>query len=245
MAITGGRILSCPHQGRYIQAYLKYWHSFSSSFGMVGFGSPLDDLTVLKEMTNKLKATWELGEFNRSDLKKIGSLSTSLANMSSTLTKTQTLLTMVRGEKRTERSFTISKFKKDIRIPEKTWDIKTVRNDFLESYELIRCGKGFRWQKCPALLNPRAAGISFSNDPFDQGAERIVYQLHEIDDNGKFVGIPLVGKDSRYVNGDNLNQTRDFHFIFCKTKKIANNFAEKFNQWLDKSPKVMFHGSNF
>ena len=111
---------------------------------MVGFGSPLDDLTVLKEMTNKLKATWELGEFNRSDLKKIGSLSTSLAKMSSTLTKTQTLLTMVRGEKRTERSFTISKFKKDIRIPEKTWDIKTVCNGFLRSDELIRCGKGFR-----------------------------------------------------------------------------------------------------
>ena len=129
--------------------------------------------------------------------------------------------------------------------------IKTVRNDFLESYELIRCGKGFRWKK-RALLNPRAAGISFTNDPFDQGAEFIVYQLHKIDSNGKFVGIPLVGKDSKYVNGDNLNQTRDFHFIFCKTKKIANNFAEKFNQWLDKSPKgldkspkVMFHGSNF
>ena len=87
-----------------------------------------------------------------------------------------------------------------------------------------------------ALLNPRAAGISFSNDPFDQGAERIVYQLHEIDANGKFVGLPLVGKDSKYV-GD-FDQTRNFHFNFCKTQKIANNFAERFNQWLDKSPKV-------
>ena len=105
------------------------------TFDMVGFGSPLNDLTVLKEMTNKLKIGGAIGEFHRSDLKKIGSLSTSLANMSSTLTKTQTLLTMIRGDnKRTERSFTLSAFKKDIKTPEKILGIKTVRNDYLESY---------------------------------------------------------------------------------------------------------------
>ena len=205
------------------------------TFGMVGFGNPSDDLTVLKGMASNLKVCGAVGDFYRSDLKKLNSLSTSLANMSSTLTNTSTILTMVRGEKRKERSFTLSKFQKNIITPQSTWESKTVRKNFLECRELVRSGKIFVWKR-RALLHPKAAGITFSNDPFGEGAERLVYQLREMDTNGKFVGSPLVGKDSKYV--EDLDQTRNFHFSFCKTQKIAANLAKRFNQWLDKAPQV-------
>lgn len=206
------------------------------NFGMVGFGRPFDDLSVLNEMANQLTIQGSIGSFHRSDLKKINSLSTSLANMSSTLTKTCTLLTKARvGDSRKERSVTISDFQKHIITPPNNWDTKTVRQNLLMCSELTRYEKGFVWEKRP-LLDPKAAGISFSNDPFGRGAERLVYQLREIDANGKIIGTPLVAKDGRFV--EDYNQLKDFHFSFCKTQKIAANLAEKFNQQLDKSPQV-------
>ena len=205
------------------------------TFGMVGFGNPSDDLTVLKEMASHLTMERAVGGFYRSDLKKVGSLSTSIANMSCTLTKTRALLTMARVDKRKERSFKLSKFQKDISAPFKDWESKTVRENHLECYELIRFGKGFTWKRRALLSDPKAAGITFSNDPFGQGAERLVYQLREMDVNGKIVGSPLVGKDGRYVED---SQVRNFHFSFCKTQKIAANMAEKFNQRLDRCLQV-------
>ena len=208
------------------------------TFSMEGFGSPDDDLTVLKGMAITLKLLRAVGDFHRSNLKKIGSLSTSLANISSTLTKTCTLLTNMRRDARKERSFTISKFQKEIfTTPPITWERKTVRQNYLECIELVRLEErfGFLWKR-RALLHPKAVGISFSNDPFGQGAERLVYQLREIDANGKIVGSPLVAKDGRFV-GD-FYQLRNFHRSFCKTQNIAASLAKKFNQMLDRSLQV-------
>ncbi|XP_066936684.1 uncharacterized protein [Clytia hemisphaerica] len=206
------------------------------NFGMVGFGRPFDDLSVLNEMANQMTIQGAVGSFHRSDLKKINSLSTSLANMSSTLTKTCTLLTNARvGDSRKERSVTISQFQKHIIIPPNDWDSKTVRQNRLVCSELTRHETGFVWTQ-RHLLEPKAAGISFSNDPFGKGAERLVYQLREIDANGKIIGTPLVAKDGKYV--EDYNQLKDFHYSFCKTQKIAANLAVKFNDRLDQSPQV-------
>ena len=202
------------------------------NFGMVGFGRPSDDLTVLEVMASLLTLQGAVGGFHRSDLKKINSLSTSIANMSSTLTKTSTLLTKLRRDSRKEKLFTLSNFQKNIVTPPKEWESKTVRANLLECQELVRFEKGFVWEE-RTLLDPRATGIAFSNDPFGQGAERLVYQLREIEVGGKIVGSPLVGKDGRYV--EDYYQLRDFHYSFCKTQKIAANLAEKFNQRINMS----------
>ena len=204
------------------------------SFGMVGFGNPLDDLTVLQKMTSFMSAQGAVGSFHRSDLKKIGSLGTSLANMSSTLTKTRTLLTLINGEKRIDRSVTISDFKKNITTPPNFWETRTIRQHRLICRQLERSGKDFKWKEVP-LLNPMAAGIVYSNDPFGKGTERLVYQLREVDEYRKFVGFPLVGKDSKSVG---YNDPREFHHSFCKTQMVAANLANKFNQRLDMSPEV-------
>ena len=209
------------------------------SFGTVGFGTPVDDFTVLQTMAQRMTRVGSVGAFYRTDLKKMGSLATSLANMSSTLTKTRTLLSMIQGERRIERSVTISIFKKNITTPPRSWDIITVRDNRLYCLEFTQCstyGKGsqFEWKRRP-LLNSRAAGIACNNQPFGRGAERLVYQLQEIDASGKFVGSPLVGKDNKF---DDSGDSTNFHSVFCKTQMVAANLAKTFNQRLDMSPEV-------
>jgi len=201
--------------GRHFQERLTFW--------MVGFGRPFDDLTVLQRMASVMKLEGAIGDFHRSDLKKIGSLSTSIANMSSTLTNTRTLLTAIRRENRVERPFNFAVFQKNIVKPGSMWETKSVRENYLNCRELVRSGKKFTWKK-RELLHPKATGISFSNDPFGKGAERLVYQLREVDKTGSFVGSPLVAKDGKYVEDFNL---QNFHFSFCKTQKNCFEFGHK------------------
>ena len=213
------------------------------TFSMEGFGSPLDDLTVLEKMATNLKIYGAAGDFHRSNLKKVGSLSTSLANISSTLTKSCTLLTKTRKDARKERSFTISNFKKDIKTPPPNWEKRFVRQNRLHCIQMVRKTKMFGseeyfrfiWEKRP-LRHTAAVGITFSDNPFGEGAERLVYQLREIDAYGRFVGPELVAKDGRF-EGD-FYLLRNFHSTFCKTQMIAANMAEKFNQRLKMSPQV-------
>ena len=83
------------------------------------------------------------------------------------------------------------------------------------------------------FLDEKAAGIMVKNCYFGEGAERIVYEMTEVDENGVPVGIPLVAKESIYE----INNTRgreDFHLNFLKTQKAAGNLAKKFNAKLDE-----------
>ena len=235
---------SCAPQMIYMRTMLIGSHFRNRlTFSMEGFGSPLDDLTVLESMASNLKAFGAAGDFHRSNLKKVGSLSTSLANISSTLTKSCTLLTKTRKDARKERSFTIANFKKDIKTPPPNWEKKFVRQNRLHCIQLVRKTQmvgseeycRFIWEKRP-LMHPTAAGITFDNNPFGQGAERLVYQLREIDAYGRIVGPAYVAKDGRF-QGD-YYQLRNFHTTFCKTQMIAANMAEKFNQQLKMSPQV-------
>lgn len=202
------------------------------NFSIIGFGSPLNDLSVLQEMAHTLKRSGAVGGFNHSTGKKFGSLSTSLANISSTLAKTSSLQGQPRVENHREKVIKLSEFKKDIRFRPDEWELKTVRQNNLKCYELVRKDKSFVWKR-RKLLHREAAGIAYDKDPFGQGAERLAYQLREIDARGKIIGSPLVGKDGIFVE-----YTDKFHYSFCKTQKIASNFAERFNQKLDRSPWV-------
>ena len=94
---------------------------------------------------------------------------------------------------------------------------------------------GFYWEKRP-LMHSSATGITFDKDPFGQGAERLVYQLREIDAYGRFVGPELVAKEGRF-EGD-YYQRGNFHRSFCKTQMIAANMAMRFNQRLEMSQQV-------
>eukprot|EP00111_Clytia_hemisphaerica_P010941 TCONS_00032060-protein len=204
------------------------------NFGMVAYGNQNENMEVLEKMTASLSLKGCTGKFERSDLKKLNSLSTSIAEMSSTLTNTRTLLTAVRSSKRKEKDYILTKFNRNVKIPGIHWQSKNVFNHSLTRYEFIRSGKGFRWEEKP-LMNKSAVGISFNNQPFGEGAERIVYQLCEINQYGKKVGENLVAKDEKFQGSYEYLQ---YHESFCKTQRISQNLAKKFNDLLDRSPYV-------
>eukprot|EP00111_Clytia_hemisphaerica_P010935 TCONS_00032054-protein len=204
------------------------------NFGMVGYGNQNESMFVLESMAERLSLEGCTGKFERSDLKKLNSLSTSLADMSSTLTNTRTLLTTARSSRRKEKDYTLTKFNKNFISPGKDWELRSSKDHELTRYEFVRSGKGFRWLERP-LLNESAVGISFNNQPFGKGAERIVYQLCEVNKYGRKVGENLVAKDDKFQGSYEYLQ---YHESFCKTQKIAQNLAKKFNGFLDRSPYV-------
>ncbi|XP_066933120.1 uncharacterized protein [Clytia hemisphaerica] len=204
------------------------------NFGMVGYGNQNESMFVLESMAERLSLEGCTGKFERSDLKKLNSLSTSLADMSSTLTNTRTLLTTARSSRRKEKDYTLTKFNKNFISPGKDWELRSSKDHELTRYEFVRSGKGFRWLERP-LLNESAVGISFNNQPFGKGAERIVYQLCEVNKYGRKVGENLVAKDDKFEGSYEYLQ---YHESFCKTQKIAQYLAKKFNDFLDRSPYV-------
>ena len=65
-------------------------------------------------------------------------------------------------------------------------------------------------------------------DPFGEGAERIVYEMTEIDVNKQPVGDRFVAKDSKFVL-EKQTMGRGFHQSFVKTQRKAAKVAKKFN----------------
>jgi hypothetical protein len=49
------------------------------------------------------------------------------------------------------------------------------------------------------FLNSKAVGITVKKGYFGEGAERIVHELSEIDNENNLVGLPLVAKSSKYI----------------------------------------------
>ena len=74
---------------------------------------------------------------------------------------------------------------------------------------------------------------------FGEGAERLVRKFREVGQGGKFVGPPLVAKESRFAT-DLLNvDLRQFHRVFCETLGRAMELADAFNTKLDLLPLKM------
>ena len=85
----------CPHEEiyRYTEVLGSYFRR-RLKFSMEGFGSPApeNDLSVLKDMACILNRSGAVGGFNCSAVKKFGSLTTSLANISSPVSYTHLTL---------------------------------------------------------------------------------------------------------------------------------------------------------
>jgi len=76
-------------------------------------------------------------------------------------------------------------------------------------------------------------GFAVMKDPFGEGAERIVYEMTEIDVNKQPVGDRFVAKDSKFVL-EKQTMGRGFHQSFVKTQRKAAKVAKKFNAALDR-----------
>ncbi len=68
------------------------------------------------------------------------------------------------------------------------------------------------------FLNSKAVGITVKKGYFGEGAERIVHELSEIDNENNLVGLPLVAKSSKYIINKSWKKldNESFHKIFIK-----------------------------
>jgi len=95
------------------------------------------------------------------------------------------------------------------------------------------------------FLNDNAVGFAVKKKIFGEGAERIVYEMTEVDGAGQPVGMPLVAKDSKYLKKQDSKRER-FHGVFIKTQTKAASLAHKFNARLNrmgvnvKIPRIHF-----
>ena len=82
-------------------------------------------------------------------------------------------------------------------------------------------------------ISEKAVGIAVKKRIFGEGAERMVREFREYDKNRNLVGPPMVAKESRFVEENATDKSRDkkdFHKVFCKTQLLAQRFARVFNE---------------
>lgn len=79
-----------------------------------------------------------------------------------------------------------------------------------------------------------AKGFAVKKKIFAEGAERIVFEMTEVNAAGQPVGIPLVAKISKYVIRD-PTQSQTFHNVCLKTQNEAARLARVFNNTLNNT----------
>lgn len=91
------------------------------------------------------------------------------------------------------------------------------------------------------LQHPSAKGFAMKKEYIGEGAERIVFECTEVDQDGKPVGQPLVAK---LFWSKNDSEQLPFHKLAGRTQIEANRLARKFNERLENyqlhCPKIEF-----
>ena len=85
------------------------------------------------------------------------------------------------------------------------------------------------WVKVP-LQTPGATGIGKSNRFIEKGAERVTFELREVDRDNVIVGPDLVWKEDLTYNNNQL----EWHVLFAHTQIQAQRLATKFNEQLNR-----------
>jgi hypothetical protein len=97
------------------------------------------------------------------------------------------------------------------------------------------------------LRHPSAAGIAMKMEYIESGAERVCYQLTEVDRNRNPVGQPLVAKISVFED-DDQGQMK-FHTRCARTQLESRRLARVFNKSLDAKqiqvPRIEFLEPSF
>jgi len=85
-------------------------------------------------------------------------------------------------------------------------------------------------------------GVIISNGPFAEGAERYARLCYEAYKDSRGIihtaGVPLVAKESRFLEDKNNERLKTFQRRFCKVQSIASRYAEAFNKKLREIPGV-------
>lgn len=209
----------------------------------VGVGQ-LSDFEMLKKFAGVAQQSGAIeGRFFDGGLS-ISQLSTSVTSMMTSLVQTKL---GDDGKKRTEREISINAAYSGRHARAKypqAWDIfvspncqrqvcvlfAKTRTNREYGYEYTYHVETFRAEKRnnrPVFLNPIGCGLAVCKTAFGKGAERMVFEASEIDSKRNLCGIPLVAKESKFVQ--DLHQEAEFHKVFCRSQRQASRLAEKFN----------------
>ena len=159
-----------------------------------------------------------------------------MSSLSRTLTETRTELTTIDGN--------ATRVVRDVRR-----EPKNKGNDLAVNEEWIYTKLEFVirqrynvkekcWQAMSFESERRARGVALRRMYFGEGAERLVRKFREVDAFKRFVGPPMVAKESRFINRfiNHDSDIKEYHRVFCDTQTRAQNLAMVFNERLAKVP---------
>lgn len=178
-----------------------------------------------------------------------GALATALGSSAASLTETRSILSRQDGDKgkMREKNYKIKNaYEAGEMIDSEGWllinntakvetksffqwmfSITGKSTSFCERLELAwtenkdKTGFDSSWKRCDNL-HPEAVGIAVSKKYFGEGSERIVYEMLEVDRTGNFVGIPLVAKESLYMQKkQDLESLCAWHKIFLNSNESS------------------------
>jgi hypothetical protein len=176
------------------------------TFGCFGFANSLSDFTLLQQFVTTAKLCGVKQAFFQHGLDSSG-LRALLSTLVTSLTDTRTMLSSMVPTAMTHTKVrrpgmipdTLGDSSTDAFLPHE-WDMHTCEMHYLERKDLVkdkRVLKGDvsgRFFKPVPLYDPAAVGIAVKKRFIGEGAERVVYEMTEIDANTKPVGQPLVVK---------------------------------------------------
>ena len=238
------------HANKFPNDLLRRLRNFSAlyqkQFTMEVFGLGTDSFDVLVQMVDAVNASGASAKFGRGGRDLIA-LCNSLTSVVSSTTSVTSMLSRLNFKKEDRVAAAVDRevydpsalFNQahwDIYKPEVTMNLRSTRKVTCDRFVIVDVKSGGRWRpewKQQALVCATAVGFAVKKKIFGEGAERIVYEMTEIDAAGNPVGEPLVAKDSKYLVKQGT-QRGHFHKMFIATQSKAANLARKFNEALNR-----------
>ena len=223
------------------------------TFNAFGFGKNAKDFQIMKDIISVAEKQGSKCQFGY-DHSDCSRLSTLMTDTALSLTATRTLLTRLPAENdpgdlvgRVKVAADKEAFSSGIKSD--GWTIFTGSHVDKVSLQYREQADG-RWVsdwESVRLANPAAVGFAVRKKFFSEGAERIVFQMTEINAKYEAVGMPLVAKISLYkhkqMDGKFLER---WHRRFAITQREAAKLARKFSNKMDslgldrRIPRVTF-----
>ena len=211
--------------------------------GAIAFGKPEDeDFSTLKGFAEAAKDYGSHGFFKSASLS-VESLSEMFTTLSSTLTTTKVEMSEIGGSRQRK--------VRDVRREpisalggeelDNAWLFFPFSSSEANKRSIVKTvWTKDGWKPVPIRFmfsSPDATGVALKKRFFGEGAERLVREFREVGKNGKFLGEPMVGKESRFIKDDKENlDSKEFHKVFCKTQKLAQRLARVFNRRMGNLP---------
>lgn len=210
------------------------------TFQAVGFGTDSESFDILTTMTDIARSAGAMASMSR----ELTSALTSIVHSTTTLTSKLSKLNFAVGtdDKRVRTGALKGIYNPNASFLRSEWSIFNTRDVHTlqtKREELVfkenprtRKWEG-KWQQVSPFQAPGAVGFMVKNDYLGEGAERIVFEMREIDRAGVPIGQKLVAKDSLWLHSERVSKT-DFHKVFIQTQMKAESYAKKFNAKLDQ-----------